>query len=177
MAPREAAAPVALALLRWSVGSPRAGWEPNVAAPSDRDDDTSRRRRGCRVDIPWSRREGPVENSPGRGAGSRAGPRAGGAVAKRLVEEGRAALGAATRRAAAAPLEDLTQEELLRAALLHRLARVWDSEDDGATDAWTTVLEALATFGAGAAPGGEQTSRRLRDASRGASGRVVSSPD
>ena len=49
-------------------------------------------------------------------------PHAGGAVSRRAIHESRAAVRAAASRIAAAPLEDLSREQLFRAALLGRVA-------------------------------------------------------
>ena len=85
-------------------------------------------------------------------------PNAGGAVSRRAIHESRAAVRAAASRIAAAPLEDLSREQLFRAALLGRVAQVWDNDAATANDAWAVVLEAVAALGAGAA----RASRRWR---------------
>ena len=81
-------------------------------------------------------------------------PNAGGAVSRRAIHESRAAVRAAASRIAAAPLEDLSREQLFRAALLGRVAQVWDNDAATANDAWAVVLEAVAALGAGAAGAG-----------------------
>ena len=81
-------------------------------------------------------------------------PHAGGAVSRRAIHESRAAVRAAASRIAAAPLEDLSREQLFRAALLGRVAQVWDNDAATANDAWAVVLEAVAALGAGAAGAG-----------------------
>ena len=62
-------------------------------------------------------------------------PHAGGAVSRRAIHESRAAVRAAASRIAAAPLEDLSREQLFRAALLGRVAQVWDNDAATANDA------------------------------------------
>ena len=86
------------------------------------------------------------------------GAKCGGHFGSHVAAAVKEALLDATRRAALAPLEDLSEDELLQASLLNAVAGLWGSpapKGDGAQggsdfNVVASVLEAVATFGAGA---------------------------
>ncbi|KAH8090199.1 M16 peptidase-like protein [Aureococcus anophagefferens] len=76
------------------------------------------------------------------------GSRCGGRFGDLFAAAFRDSLKSATARAAKAPLEDLSEDELLQASLLNYVAELWDAPSAGDFNVITAVLEAVLALGA-----------------------------